>query len=128
MKIAIFENERSEVDGIFRYLNTKSYFDGKLQVEYFPSSQDFADLKNLGQWDLVFVDIDLSANSELDGYGLISQIYEVLPSPPVIAIITGHAFAQEKLPAGGGKLRIFNKPLLVDDINEFIKKNEQEMH
>ena len=88
-KIAIFENEIIEVEGIFEYLNYPDHFDGKLNYSYFVSSQSIKDFQDLKNYHLVLVDISLSVNSELDGFALIEKIEKEIQPIPKILIITG---------------------------------------
>ena len=93
-KIAIFENEHVEVEGAFEYLNYKDHYNGKLEWEFFVSSQDVGDLQKLKNYELVIVDISLSANSELDGFSLIDKIEKEVIPPPNILIITGQEISE----------------------------------
>jgi len=89
IKLAIFENEHVEVEGAFEYLNFKEHFNNRLDYKFFVSSQAFGDLQGLKDFDLVIVDISLSANSELDGFSLIEKIEKELDPIPNILIMTG---------------------------------------
>lgn len=89
-KLAIFENERIEVEGAFEYLNlTDDKLKGKLDYTFFSSSQSFGNFKKLEGYDLIIVDIGLSAKSEMDGFTLIKTIESSIDNPNVI-IMTGH--------------------------------------
>jgi len=89
-KLAIFENEKVEVEGVFNYINISDKFNGELECKYFARSQDISDLSLLSDFDLIIVDIDLSFFSELDGYGLIKQIESTINPTPNMLIMTGH--------------------------------------
>lgn len=88
MKIAIFENEYDTVEMAFRYLN-KKYYNNSLKFENFPRSDNFSDLNNLHNYGLIIIDLDLSSQSKLDGFGLIRKIEQSLQNPPKILILTG---------------------------------------
>ena len=75
MKIAVFENEYQSVSGAFNTANLL-YFDSGLNIQVFPSSQS-ASLSELVNFDVIFIDIDLSSKSELDGYSLIQQLQKL---------------------------------------------------
>lgn len=75
MKIAVFENEYRSVSGAFNAANLLN-FDNSLNILVFPSSQS-ASLSAIVNFDVVFVDIDLSSKSDLDGYSLIQQLQKI---------------------------------------------------
>jgi DNA-binding NtrC family response regulator len=89
-KLAIFENEVVEVEGAFEYLNiADEKLKNRLDYDFFTSSQIFGNLENLNKYDLIIVDIGLSAKSEMDGFTLIKSIEKIIKNPNII-IITGH--------------------------------------
>jgi len=73
MKIAIFENEYDTLENSFLYLNNKFYSD-RLEFKNFTRSQNLEDIQLIASYSLIIIDIDLSAQSELDGFGLIRKI------------------------------------------------------
>ena len=88
MKIAIFENEYDTVEMAFKYLN-KKYYNSSLIFENYPRSDSFSDIRKLNNYKLIIIDLDLSSQSLLDGFGLIRKIEQNMENPPQILILTG---------------------------------------
>lgn len=72
MNIAVFENEYQSVSGAFSAASLLN-FNSSLNIQVFPSSQS-ANLLEIIGYDVIFIDIDLSSKSDLDGYSLIQQL------------------------------------------------------
>jgi DNA-binding response OmpR family regulator len=113
MKIAIFENEYDTLEMAFNYAN-KKYYSNKLIYEIFPRSQDFNDLSLISNYGLIIIDIDLSAMSILDGFGLIKKIESTLQETPKILIMTGQALGPNYHLENGLK---YKYPVLVKSVN-----------
>lgn len=113
MKIAVFENEYDTVEIAFKYLN-KKYYDNKITFENYPRSDNFPDIHKIDEYKLVIIDLDLSSQSKLDGFGLIRQIEQSFQDEIPILILTGQnlsaSFSIEN------KLR-FKYPVLEKPIN-----------
>ncbi len=75
MKIAIFENEYDSVKGAFDTANLME-FNNELKFESFTSSQN-ANFSKIKNYSVIFVDIDLSQKSDLDGFGVIQKIRSI---------------------------------------------------
>jgi len=88
MRIAIFENEYDTVEIAFKYLN-KKFYNKTLEFKNYQRSQDITDINELNLYRLIIIDIDLSAASDLDGFGLIRKIEQEIDEPPQILIMTG---------------------------------------
>ena len=89
MKIAVFENEYQSVSGAFNAANYLN-FDNILNIQVFPSSQSVA-LTEVVEFDVIFIDIDLSSKSDLDGYSLILQLQKLNENiNKKIVILTGN--------------------------------------
>lgn len=89
MKIAVFENEYQSVSGAFNAANFLN-FEDTLNIQVFPSSQT-AILTEVVKFDVIFIDIDLSSKSELDGYSLIQQLQKLNENiNKKIVILTGN--------------------------------------
>jgi DNA-binding response OmpR family regulator len=123
MKIAIFENEYDTVEIAFKYLN-KKYFNLSLKLENYPSSDSFSDLKNLQDYSLIIVDIDLSSQSTLDGFGLIKKIEKTLIEPYKILILTGQALSENYDIENGlsKKYTVLEKPINYNKLNVQFEK------
>ena len=124
MKIAIFENEYESVTGAFEVANLID-FSGLLDITIFVSSQN-ARFEEIGVFDVVFVDIDLSSKSNLDGFGVIKAIREIDASfLNRIVILTGNNKIEEILEEKGipkEKLKIIIKPTDYEEISRVINK------
>lgn len=123
IKIAIFENEYAEIEGVFEYLNDFIY-DGKLLIDVFPNSQSMKDLKLLDAYDMIIIDIDLSGKSELDGYGLLKKMEkEKLSYMSKTIIISGHDIATsvEGIP-NFKNIPILHKAIDFYEVEEMIDK------
>lgn len=89
MKIAVFENEYQSVSGAFNAANFLN-FEDTLNIQVFPSSQT-AILTEVVKFDVIFIDIDLSSKSELDGYSLIQLLQKLNENiNKKIVILTGN--------------------------------------
>jgi DNA-binding response OmpR family regulator len=96
MKIAIFENEYESVKGAFDAANVLC-FDNTLEFVNFPSSQK-ANFLEMGDYAAIFIDIDLSSKSELDGFALIQLLLSSEKSNNnKIIILTGNSKIEESL-------------------------------
>ena len=112
INVSIFENEYISVKGAFEAANFIR-FNKELSIKQYPSSQS-ANLKNITSDDVIFVDIDLSQKSDLDGFGLISKLIEHDPdSLKKVIILTGNNKIKESLEEQGISIplhRIVIKP------------------
>ncbi|MBF9255732.1 response regulator [Pontibacter sp. 172403-2] len=117
MRIAIFENEYdAAVRTPFQAVNI-IYFNNSLSVENFPSSQAFGKFYKINQYDKVFIDIDLSKNSEMDGFDVAREILKLGYPETRIIILTGHLGIQAKIVEKGlPKLKVVTKPIFLDDL------------
>jgi len=124
MKIGVFENEFDSVIGSFETANLLNY-DNTLEIEWFPSSQK-ADDSKIKELDVIFVDIDLSSKSELDGYSLVKKIYLMDPKLiKKIIILTGNNKIEESLFQRGiepSSVSIIIKPSNYEEITKYINK------
>lgn len=122
MKIVVFENEYESVKGSFEAANLMN-FDSKLEIDQFPSSQ-LADLNSLVEYAVIFIDIDLSTHSVLDGFALIEKIIsvdEALSSR--IVILTGNNKIKETMLARNIRLKsvkVIVKPTNYKEVTEII--------
>lgn len=124
MKIAIFENEYESVKGAFETANLLN-FNNKLEIENFQSSQK-ADLSKLDEYTAIFIDIDLSSKSDLDGFALIQKIAGIDEKlMKKIIILTGNNKIEEALNSRnikGGLIQIIIKPTNYEEITEHMNK------
>jgi len=124
MKVAIFENEYESVKIAFETANL-IYFNNSIVFEVYASSQAAAGIK-LNEFDVIFIDIDLSSKSVSDGYSLIKQLVETYNAiNKKIVILTGNNKITEALSSRGIDSTLFNliiKPTNFILIGEVIKK------
>jgi CheY-like chemotaxis protein len=123
MKVAIFENEFNEMKPAFDGFNLL-YFNKSLDYEVFQSSQSFGDLKYLSSYDYLLMDIDLSVQSQMDGFQLMTEILKdqtIVNLKPII--LTGQPLIKEKLRSKKlPEFPIINKPLVYTQINDSFQK------
>ncbi|GAA4429251.1 hypothetical protein GCM10023188_14390 [Pontibacter saemangeumensis] len=122
MKIAVFENEYdAAVKTPFQAVSI-IYFSNTLQIENFPSSQSFGDLSRIISYDRVFIDIDLSRNSEKDGFDVAKEILKLGYPVSQIIILTGHLGINSKIIEKDlPNLKVVTKPIFLDDLKKAIE-------
>lgn len=124
-KILVFEDEWSTIKGSFELANIYA-FNGELEYETHPKSQEVY----YGDWDerydAVFVDITLAKNSKWDGFSIISTIKEKqLFDLKKVIIMTGNSKVEDRLIENGidaRQLTILYKPIAFDELAEVLKK------
>lgn len=124
MKIAVFENEYDSVKGAFDAANLIG-FNNKIELINYPSSQS-ADFGIINEYRIIFIDIDLSAKSDLDGFGLLQKIKN-LDAGLIkrIVILTGNNKIEESLKERGiysNQIKILIKPVDYTEIITIINK------
>lgn len=127
MKILIFENEISGVKDAFNDVNMLD-FNNSLDIKYVEKSQHFTDFKSINQFDLVFVDIDLSSNSDKDGYGVIEDLLR--NNYLNIIVLTGNMVKENLKTKNLDHIDILTKPILLDSLKDLIIKfkNTKKVH
>lgn len=118
MKILVFENEIPKVKDAFSDVNELD-FNKELNIVYVDKSQNFGDYKNSQNYDLIFVDIDLSTTSEKDGYGVIEEIKKFGNNN--IVVLTGNMVEDELKKRGLNNIKILSKPIFLDELKEVIE-------
>jgi DNA-binding LytR/AlgR family response regulator len=122
MKIAVFENELDAVKGAFDVANLTK-FNKSLDVNYFASSQS-ADFNKIASFDVIFVDIDLSTKSNLDGFGVISKIKSIDDHlANRIIILTGNDKIRETMESrniSDSRINIIFKPTNYEEVARYI--------
>jgi DNA-binding LytR/AlgR family response regulator len=120
MKIAIFENEYDSVKGAFEFANLIT-FNNEIEYDIFPASNN-AKFDIIDTYSVIFVDIDLSSKSELDGFGLILKIQDINPSlTEKIVILTGNNRITEILKEKGISTKAINIIIKPTDYLEISK-------
>jgi DNA-binding NtrC family response regulator len=117
MKVAIFENEFEELKRAFEGFNLL-YYNSSIEYKVFPSSQAIGNLDSLEGYEYVLIDIDLSLNSQQDGFQLLeSMLKEPLLKKVKPIILTGQPPIREKLKQKNlPELPIISKPFSFNQI------------
>ncbi|MEO8515651.1 MAG: hypothetical protein ABI426_02855 [Flavobacterium sp.] len=116
-KILVFENEIPAVSEAFNDVNVLD-FNNELEIEYKDKSQNFRDFRLVNQYDLIFVDIDLSSHSEKDGYGIIEDLKR--HNFNNIVVLTGNMVKDELAKRGWNEIKILSKPIFLDELTNVI--------
>ena len=96
MKILVIEDELATVRGSFELANLYA-FDGNLQITFVVKSQD-VNFQHMNEYAVVFVDISLANNSQMDGFSIMKKIHD--EQPDILnktIILTGNNKIEEKL-------------------------------
>ncbi len=122
-KIGVFENVLADLKDGFELINDYD-FENTLLVDYFTSSQDFGDLKGVEKYDLLFIDIALSSNSDLDGIYLIKKIKELKGIKiPKLIVITGQTKINDLLREHQIQdVKVTQKPFIAEEVVKLIKE------
>lgn len=124
MKIAIFENEYISIKIAFETANLVN-FNSQLNLVVFESSQK-AKLEDILDYDVIFIDIDLSHKSELDGFKLIEKLKELdLEVLNKIVIITGNNQIEKTIKDRDlnlAQIQVIKKPTDYEELSNMIKK------
>lgn len=121
MKVLIFENEFYKVENAFKYVNQK-YFNGLLEFNVIPKSQDFRNLNDLVNYDYIFLDISLALKSDLDGFGILKKIEEDNIQIKKLIILTGNGDIKNKLRELGLKdYPVILKPVVFSRLYDHLK-------
>ena len=124
MNIAVFENEYQSVSGAFNAASLLN-FNNALNIQVFPSSQS-ATLTEITGYDVIFIDIDLSSKSDLDGYSLIQQLQKLDDKINYkIVILTGNNKIIESLnlrKINSTNISIIIKPTDYEEITKVIMR------
>jgi CheY-like chemotaxis protein len=116
MKIAIFENEYSNVKASFDAFNLLN-FNNEAIIKVFEHSQSLDDYNTLKAFDFILIDLDLSSTSELDGYKIIGKLLEIDIPLDKLIILTGHVNVEDKLKENNLPiLPILEKPITLDEL------------
>jgi CheY-like chemotaxis protein len=117
IKILVFENEIPAVSEAFNDVNILD-FNNELEVTFVDKSQNFRDFRQVNKFDLIFVDIDLSSNSEKDGYGIIEDLKR--NNYHKIVVLTGNIVRDELKKRGWNDIKILSKPIFLDELTNLI--------
>jgi DNA-binding LytR/AlgR family response regulator len=119
MKVLVFENERVEVEPLFKVLE---YYHKGLEFDLFSSSQAFKDWSKLKEYSFFLVDLKLSDKTRLEGIEIIGNLISSGIELNRIAIITGHTEYRSKINKDWiNDVGIFEKPLSIKEIEAFLK-------
>lgn len=122
-KILIFENEYSYIEAPFEYVKD-IYFDNEIEYTIYPNSQLLKPFTLISQFDYVFIDISLGANSELDGFGIIKKIETENLKIGEVIILTGNHLIEQMLKERGikGQYPVLTKPIDFKDLLKILSE------
>ena len=120
-KILIIEDESNQVKNAFEYIKA-IYFSGDLEITNVIKSQEIV-FSELGNYDVIFLDITLAKKSEMDGYGILKKIEEERIAVNKIVIMTGNNQISNVLTKRGVKKEypILTKPIDFNEIKKMIE-------
>jgi DNA-binding NtrC family response regulator len=118
MKILIFENEIQGIKESFDDVNFLD-FNGRLEFDYYEKSQTFTKFDTLSEYDMAFIDIDLSTKSEKDGYAIIRDLIDNYDYRKIV-VMTGHEVKEKLKCMGWDFLDILEKPIFLDELKSKI--------
>lgn len=123
--ILIFEDDWATIRGSFDLANIFS-FENTLEFKNVIKSQDvdYKSLKDL--YDVVFVDITLAKNTEMDGFSIIKMIFEEKFYPlEKLVVLSGNSKVEERLKEmeiPTDKITVLYKPISFDILAKELKK------
>lgn len=119
MKILVFENEVQGIKESFDDVNFLD-FDDVLEIEYFEKSQTFINYEGLHDYHMAFIDIDLSTNSEKDGYAIINDFIKNRKYKKIV-VMTGHQVKDKLKEQQLDYLKVLDKPIFLDELKSVIE-------
>jgi ActR/RegA family two-component response regulator len=122
MKVLIFENQFDQLRIIFEAVKLL-YFNGAMTFKELVSSQEMGDLTEAKAYDFIFVDIDLSKKSTLDGFQIIEKLISLGYPKNKISVLTGWVNISEELKKRGiTDIQTVTKPPSIDAVYKAIKR------
>lgn len=117
MDVAIFENEKEYCEVMFKAANIL-HFNGNINFQWFASSQEIGPLENVSNYKLILVDLELSPQTEYDGYSLLRELLKYKEEKEII-ILTGASKVVPRLhELGLPRFKIIKKPVSINSIKE----------
>lgn len=116
MKVLVIEDQYKEIEGLLDYMNFK-FFNDTLEFENIKTSQEL-ESKNLENFELFIIDIQLDFTSNKDGFLVARHLIEKNNDSKII-IITG---ARETVPPELMNVSLVYKPLDDEELSSEIKK------
>jgi FixJ family two-component response regulator len=122
MNVIVFENEFENVRTAFAAANL-IYFNKSLIIKNYTSAQNCPDLSQIDSKSCIFVDIDLSAKSTMDGFELLDELLKIGFPKNQLLILTGHINIEEKARAKGlGDISVVTKPVDFKALHQALAK------
>ncbi|MCD6068974.1 MAG: response regulator receiver protein [Bacteroidetes bacterium] len=120
MRLLLFENEFHLLKTCFDALKVLHFPD--LSYEVLIKSQDLSDFKRADDYDYIFVDINLTDNSNLDGFQIIQKLLEEGVLPNKICVLTGWVNIQRELENRGlSHICSISKPIKIETLYNTLK-------
>lgn len=124
-KILVFEDEWNTIKGSFELANIYA-FDSKLKFTVKSRSQDESFESWREKYSIVFVDITLARNTQMDGFNIVKEISDRdLFDLDKVVVMTGNSKVNEKLQEMGidvGRVKILYKPVAFNALADELKK------
>lgn len=132
IKILVFEDDIQSIKGAFDFAKELE-FNGNLSIRFAPKSQD-VNMSDLGNYDVIFVDITLAAKTQMDGYAILKKIKEEhLVEPFKVRVMTGNSRVEEMMENNGipeSFFKVVHKPIdfqmITNSIREVIAQSENQ--
>lgn len=123
VKILVIEDMVETIRGAFELAALSDYND-KMTFVFKRTSQE-VDYEHIGDYALVFVDIELAKGSKEDGFAVIRKLLNsgLYPLERTL-ILTGNTVIEEKLVENNidPKIEVVKKPINYEDIVKILKK------
>ena len=120
MNLLIFENEFPQLQSCFDALEV-IYFNN-LKYTVCVKSQDFPDFKKANDFDFIFVDINLTDKSTMDGFEIIQKLISENIPKEKICVLTGWVNIKEELQYKGiTDVAYLTKPVIIEDLYNKLK-------
>lgn len=122
-KVLIIEDEYSEVETAFEYVN-EIYLQNELSLKNVTKSQDI-NFSQLNEFDYIFLDITLAKKSNMDGYGILKKIEEENIQIKKLIIMTGNNKILETLKDREIKKEypVLTKPIDFQELKRFLENS-----
>lgn len=116
MKVLIFENEREYCESMFLAVDI-IYYNKSIEYTWCNTSQESGDITSLNYFDIILVDLELSPQTQLDGYRIIEELIKYFDKNRII-ILTGSSRVSDRLKEKNlPSFKVLKKPVSIEDIH-----------